>query len=536
MRFVTALSSPAGAPRRVSRVLGRVLAGALCASSWLACATPKPTAPTTNEPRLTTQVEMFETPTTTTTALEVDPLRLCRVVADVDDAALHNALGLLRVRYDGLPDDRAAAFGAMLSRPKNDERFRVFHDDERTRPLSVVGPLGSCIVYSDWKMAAQRQQVCGLAASRLVALGGDEALVRYADAILQWRQGDVDGALATVNDAVAKSPSCAALPLLRARLSIIKGVDVPTQKQVWADAEAAMPGCFTCALEQGKLIEQTDGKLAAAAAWERALKAVPDHADTLRRLAASVAGVDDARALAAFASAVDAGARDFATLLAAAKLAAQLAKTPADVDRALGYARRAVDGGRSDPDARRLVVTLALRSGDLLTATTAARALLDLAPDDLAAHAALARAAMKDGNFADASQHYEVVATEAAAGRTAGLDQPTLSALADERVALLTRLGVDDSARAAGGPATIAQNTQRTLTKLWRKRVEENALTGGGVMTVVVETNATGRVVDVVIKNDPLNDKLLEAAAIAALRRTTIWGGAKRYTLDFTLQ
>ncbi len=479
---------------------------------------------------------MFETPTTTTPTLELDSARLCRVVADVDDAALHNALGLLRVRYDGMPDDRAAAFGAMLARPKNDERFRVFHDDERTRPQSVVGPLGSCIVYSDWKMAAQREPVCKHAAERLAALGSDDALIRYADAVLQWRQGDVDGALATVTAAATRSPSCAALPLLRARLSIIKGVDVPTQKQVWADAEAAMPGCFTCAIEQGKLIEQTDGKLAAAAAWERALKVVPDHADTLRRLAAAVAGVDDARALAAFASAVDAGARDFATLLAAAKLAAALAKTPAEVDRALGFARRAVDVGRSDPDARRLVVDLALRAGDLNTAATAARALLDLAPDDLAAHAALARAAMKDEAFADAAQHYEAVATEAAAGRTAGLDKATLSALAAERVALLDRLGVSDEARAAGGPATIAQNTQRTLTKVWRKRVEEKALTTGGVMTVVVETNASGRVVDVVIKSDPLNDKLLEASAIAALRRTTIWGGAKRYTLDFTLQ
>jgi hypothetical protein len=527
MRRVLSLSSPIALPVRLTVLLGAVV--------QLACATaPPPLA--AKAPTSTTQVEMFETPKTGADGREFDPLKLCRVVAEVDDAALHNALGLLRVRFDTAADDRVAAFGAMLARPKNDERFRVFHDDERTRPRSVVGPLGGCIVYSDWKMPAQRAPVCARAAERLKTLGGDDALVRYADAVLQWRQGDVDGALATVTTAIAATRSCAALPLLRARLGAIKGLDAPTQKQLWADAEAAMGDCFSCAVEQGKLIEQTDGKLAAAASWERALKVLPDHADTLRRLAAAVAGVDDARALAAYAAAVDAGVRDFATLLGAAKLAGQLAKTPAELSRALTFARRAVDVGRSDPDARRQVVELASRAGDLETATTAARALLELAPDDIVAHGALARAALKAESFAEAAQHYEAVATEAAAGRTAGLGQPALAALAAERAALLEQLGVSDDARSAGSATTIAQNTQRTLTKVWRKRVEQKVLTRGGVMTVTVETNETGRVVDVVIKSDPLNDKLLQAAAIAALRRTTIWGGAKRYTLDFTLQ
>jgi hypothetical protein len=479
---------------------------------------------------------MFETLPTKASERELDHARLCRVVADVDDAAARNALGALRVRLESVAEDRTAAFGAMMSRSKNEDRFRAFRDDERSRPLSIVGPLGTCIVYSDWKIAQQREVACRSATGRLAGVGGDASLLRYADALFQWRTGDVSGALATVGQALVTAPRCEALLLLKARLTVASGADVAALKKVWSEAESAMTGCFSCATELGKLIEGTDGKAAAAGAWERALKAVPDHPETLRRLAAAVSGVDDARALAAYAAAVDAGARDFPTLLAAARLASSLAQSPADVKRALDFARRTVEVGGSDPDARRLAIDLGMRAGDLPAALASAKALVELAPDDLLAHAALARGAVQDESLAEAALHYEVVSREAAAGRTAGVDAATLQTLAAERLALLAQLGIDDTARAAGGPATIAQNTQRTLTKLWRKRLEAGAVKSGGVMTVVVETASDGHVVEVVIKADPFNDKILSAAAVAALRRTTISGGAKRYTLDFTLE
>jgi|GEM_PF-1032581 len=511
----------------ISGIGGLVLALASCATA----PAPGPAAPPG-----TTDVEVFATPRTRTTVAELQPARLCRVVAEVDDAVSRNALGVLRLRYDSVADDRAAAFGSMLSRPKNDERFRLFHDDDKARPLSVVGALGTCLVYSDWKMPSQREVPCRKAGERLAALGGDTSLIRYADALVQWRQGDADGALATLSTAISATPSCEALHLLRARVTVAKGADIAAQKAAWAQAEAAVLDCFSCAVESGKLVEQTDGKAAAAAAWERALKIVPDHPDTLRRLAAAVAGIDDSRALAAYSAAADAGVRDFATLLAAAKLAAQLAETAAAQERALDLARKAVELGRNDPDARRLVVVLALRRDDMATASVASRALLELAPDDVVAHGALARAAMKTEAYAEAALHYEVVAREVAAGRTADLGGALLQAFGNERLALFAMLGVSDEARAEGGPNTIAQNTQRTLTKLWRKRVENKQVGGGGVLTVSVETDATGRVIDVIIKSDPLGDKVIQAATIAALRRTTIRGGAKRYTLDFTLE
>jgi hypothetical protein len=480
-------------------------------------------------------------PTTTVTTVEVAPpeldaARLCRVLADVDDAAARGALGALRLRFETAPaGDRHADFGAMLARQRNEERFSAFRDDEREHPQSPVGPLGECLIYSDWHMETQRTTPCGLAAERLGT--GGASVLRYADALHRWRSGDPRTAIAEVQTALSVSPTCESLHFLRARLVVAVGGDAGAQKQAWADAEAAMPGCFTCAIETGKLVEAAEGKVAAAAAWERALKAVPDHAETLRRLAAAVAGVDDARALAAYASAVDAGARDFVTLLAAAKLAAQLAQSPADVDRALGFARRAVDVGKSDPEARRLLVALAMKKGDDATAEPAARALLDLVADDVVGHAALARVALRAERLIDAVSHYEGAAAEIAAGRTGGLDSATVAAITSERQALLGRLRVDDGARTSGNAGVVANAAQRALTKLWKERKAAAPDTPAkGELTVVVETDATGRIVDVQVKASTVDDPAVVAAAVAALRRMTITGGAKRYTFDFALE
>jgi hypothetical protein len=466
---------------------------------------------------------------------ELNTARLCRVIADVEDAEARSALGLLRLQLEaGSDGNRHAQFGAMLARPKNEERFRAFHDDETTRPESAVGPLGACLVYSDWKMSGQRDAACKLADERLKNVEGHEALLRYADAVFHARRGEGSEAMAAATAGLSARPACEALLFLRADL-LSSSDDVAARLQAWTDAEAGMPGCFTCAVEVGKIIEQREGKAAAAPAWERALKVVPDHADTLRRLAAAVAGTDDARALAAYVSAVDSGARDFGTLLAAARLATQLAQKPDEIERALGLAQRAVDAGRSDPDARRLLVDLAMRKGDLDAAGKAGTALLELLPTDLVGHAALARAAAKKEDLVEAVVHYDATATEISAGRTAGLDAATIAALTKERGELLAQLKIDEKATRKGSAAAVANAVQRSLTSLWKTRVAAGS-TKTGTLTLIAETDSTGRVVDVAVKADNLGEPLVTAAAVASLRRATISGGAKRYTLDFTFQ
>ncbi|MDP2343736.1 MAG: hypothetical protein Q8O67_22450 [Deltaproteobacteria bacterium] len=486
-------------------------------------------------------VGCVSTPTTTTTTApapvaaprtDLEGARLCRIIADVDDAAARSGLGALRQRFEATASsDRHAAFGAMLSVSKIEDRFRAFHDDGSRNPSSAAGPLGECLVYAEWKMANESTAPCTKASK---TLGSESSVVDVARVKLLARTGDAAAALAVADAALLKAPSCEALVVARA-IAVAAGGDVEAAKVGWAKAQERVPNCFICALERAKLLETTEGRAAAAGEYERALKLAPDHADTLRRFAASVSGVDDVRALAAYSAAVDAGAKDFATLTAASRLAARLATTPDQLDRALVFAKRAADAGRTDPDARRLVVDLAMKKGDHAGAETAARSLLDLVPDDVVGHVALARAALKAERLEDAVVHFDLAQVELSAGRTAGLDAGTVAAVRAERQGLLAQLMVDEATTPKGSASSVANMTQRGLQKLWKERLKKKVVSTGGTLTVVVETDASGAVVDVLVKDGEVKDPALRAATVAWLRRANISGGARRYTLDLSL-
>lgn len=462
---------------------------------------------------------------------ELDGARLCRIVADVADAAARSNLSALKLRFDATSSkDRHDAFGAMLSGNKNEERFRDFHEDAESHPGSAVSSLGECLVYADWKMARESEAPCAKAET---ALGKDGAVVDVARVDLLART-DAKAAVAKADEALAKAPACEALHLAKARAVAATG-DVEAAKAGWAAAGAAVDHCFVCAAERARLLESSEGRAAAASEYEKALKFAPDHADTLRRFAAAVAGVDDVRALAAYDAAVEAGARDFATLMAAAKLASRLATTPAQVDRALTFAKRAAGAQSTDPEAKRLVVDLAMKKGDDAFAVQAAQQLLSLVPDDVAGHTALARAALKADKLEDAVVHYDQAFVELAAGRTGGLDDATVAAVRAERAGLLSRLMVDGSTP-KGTATAVAKLTQQGLQKLWKDRLKKKVVSSGGELSVVIETDASGAVVDVLIKDGGVKDPAVRAAAIAWLRRASITGGARRYTLDLLLQ
>jgi tetratricopeptide (TPR) repeat protein len=177
---------------------------------------------------------------------------------------------------------------------KNEERFRAFHDDEETHPASPVAAVGPCLVYAAWKMVAESTAACARAEQML---GNDAGVVAAARVDIAAR-GDAAAAVALADTALKASPSCEALQLARAR-AVTAQNDPTATTQAWQQAAAVFPNCFVCAAERARVLEATGGRAAAATAWEEALKVAPDHADTLRRFAASVSGVDDVRALAA---------------------------------------------------------------------------------------------------------------------------------------------------------------------------------------------------------------------------------------------
>ncbi len=458
---------------------------------------------------------------------------VCQIVADADDAAARGGLVAFRLEAERRGADRHAVFARHLALATPEERFRAFHDELGERPDSVVGPLGECLVYAGWsRMGPQATKACDDAST---ALGPQRVLAdigRSQAALLH--DNDPARALALADGGLATAPGCAAFVVARARARAASG-DVVAARTAWRDAVTALPSSFRCLTEAGLAEERADpgeaGRAAAAALFERALAVAPDHADTLRRFAAATAGVDDVRALKAYAAAVKAGARDYPTLLAAARLASALATSDDDVTRAVDFARRASEASREDPEPRRLLVQMLASKGAWDDVVVAGNALLDLEGDDAVARHALARAALAKGDVAGAVRHYD-----AAARGLSTLDAATQAAVTSEQQALLTRLLVDPAKAPKGGANVVASAVQKQLQSLWRERVKKKAVTKGGDLVVVAETDATGRVVAVDLKSDGVGDPDLAGAAVAWLSRATVLGGARRYTLEFAVR
>ncbi len=458
---------------------------------------------------------------------------VCRLVVDVDDASARGGLVAFRLDAERRGKDRHAVLARHLSLATPEERFRAFHDERVDSPDSVVGPLGECLVYAGWsRMGPQASKACDAAAA---ALGEQRVL---ADIGRAWSSLLHDNAparaLAVADAGLVTAPGCGAFVVTRARARAASG-DAIAARDAWRDAVAALPTSFRCLNEAALAEERADpgpaGRAAAAALFERALAVAPDHADTLRRFAAATAGVDDVRALKAYAAAVKAGARDYPTLLAAARLATSLASTDDDVSRAVDFARRASEASREDPEPRRLLVQVLARKGAWDDVIVAGNALLDLEGDDAIARHALARAALAKNDVANAVRHYD-----AAARGLGTLDAAQQSAVNGELQALLARLLVDPAKAPRGGANVVASRIQKQLQTLWAERVKKNAVTRGGDIVVVAETDATGRVIDVDMKNDGVGDPDMAGAAVAWLSRATIEGGARRYTLEFAVR
>ncbi len=478
-----------------------------------------------------------EAPSTAATVTPPPPVldvtKVCQIVSDIDDAAARGGLVAYRHEAERRGGETHATFAWRLSLATPEERFRAFHDELTARPQAVTGKLGECLVYASWaRMGPQARQACDGAAAIL----GDAAVLAEIGRAQAALTHDKDPALADriADDGLRRSPSCAALVTLRARARA-SSADPVVARDAWREAVAALPTSFRSLTENAIAEERADpspsGRAAAAALFERALAVAPDHADTLRRFAAATAGVDDVRSLRAYTAAVKAGARDFPTLLAAARLATALASSDTDVAQATDFARRATETSREDPEPRRLLVQLLARQGAWDDVVVAGNALLDLEADDPTARYALGRAALAKNDVAVAVRHFE-----SATRGQASLSPDQQAALKSDHGALLKRLLVEPDKTTTGSASTVASATQQRLQTLWRDRIAKRAVSKGGDLIVVAETDATGRIVEVEIKSDGVGDPELAGAAVAWLSRSVVQGGARRYTMEFALR
>ena len=464
---------------------------------------------------------------------EVDPAALCTVKAEIDDAASRLRLAELRAKLEHeAPADRAAQFGALLAIQNEQDRFHAFHNDGVAHPDSAVGPLGECFVYAAWKMGDQASGRCQMADERLKGA----AIVDVARAELNRRKGALDAAQTLVDNALSVDNGCAAALIEGARIQEARA-DKDKALSSWERARQAWPQCYLCAVEAAKLTEASTGKGAAVPLWEAALKLQPDSPEALKRYGAALAGVDDKSALEAYERAIAAGSHDVATFMGAAQLAG------ADVDKGIAFAEQAAKAQPNEIDAWRMVLALSLKrqsveKGDPAREVAAAKEILRLVDEDLPSLLVLARDARTTGNLVDAVLRFDAAERAIAAGRTGTLDAAALEAAKKEHASLLGELKVDDKP-ARGNASYVIWTVQKTVQGLFADRVRKMAAQKKvlkGSIEVAVNVSESGSVDEVDIVKDTLGDSPVTASVVANLRRSSITGGAKRYSFQMDFQ
>lgn len=516
-----------GAISRRPAELFRALALPACVTAVFgACATPEPKefiiggngsdAPGSQEP-----------------VSDLAPREACQVKAEIEDAISRLRLAEQRARYETDEEGgRAARFGALLSIQNDQERFRAFHADGDANPQSVIAPLGECFVYAGWKMADLAAGRCGDAEKRLQ----NGAIVDVARAELLRRTGMLDEAKRVVDKAVAADVKCVAAVIEQARVNQARG-ELDAAVASWESARFAWPQCYLCAVEAAKIVEAGKGKQAAVPLWEAALAIQPDSADALKRYGATLAGVDNARALQAYERAVAAGQTDVPTLMAAANLAVTMGGAGA-VDKAIVFADRVVAVQPNNLDGWRLVLSLAQQKKDAKRTVTAATEVLRLAGEDLPALLALGRQAHATAQFVEAVLRFDLAARAIAGGRTAGLSAAEVTAAERELSSFRKELKIAEKP-ASGGANRVIAAVQGTVQGLYVERLESAArdkrAKPGGTIEVSVTVTAAGTVDEVEIVKDTLGDPALTASVVGNLRRAQVSGGAKRYSfgMDF---
>ncbi|MFZ9888139.1 MAG: hypothetical protein ACO3JL_11610 [Myxococcota bacterium] len=441
--------------------------------------------------------------------------QLCSTLASVEEARARGTLGTLRASFEERlavsPLDRSARFGQIATISDEQQRWKAFREDRKANPESVVGALGECLVYADWKMSDQAKRPCEAAAKAVPGL----ALVEVAYGDIDAKRGDRGSAKGHYEAAIQLDGSCASTyPRLAA---VLAPDDVAKAVAAYDDGLKVSPGCFTCAVGKAELIEREQGSGAALAAWEAALALAPEHPSTVKRYAAAQAGRDDGAAFAAYEKAIMLGVDDIPTLVAASELATKLGRA----DRALAHAKSAAAMKSDDVSNWRLVAQCAEASADAATARDAYQQVLRLLPSDVSAHLSLGRGSRASGDYVDALAHYEAAM---AAGAS---PEPSTTA---ELESLLKELHIKPEGH-RGDVNRVVRAVQGEVRLAFQEQRESNpALTG--IVQVTVITAPDGSVKEVQVGTDELQNPVVSASLVGNFQRANITGGAKRYRFE----
>jgi tetratricopeptide (TPR) repeat protein len=460
----------------------------------------------------------------------VDAAALCEMHAVVDDAIDRGAREAIQkdlaARTEG--DADALAYGRMLAIENDKERWEAFkrhRNDNEGKSGAVVGNLGECLIYNQWKMPDQAKMPCERVQKAVPKL----ALVDVASAELAVRRGDLDGAQEILTAARDNKDACVPVLVALGRVEAARGDDAAAIASYQA-AEEIWPACFGCLKGRADLVAKTDGEDAAIPLWESALKLVPDDASTLQRYAAALVGKDDNKALVAYETAIETGAATFETLVAAAALAEKLG----DTLKAIDYAEQAARVQTDSVDNWRRLARLYESRKEQDSIDRAYGEILRLLPDDVAAHAASGKSAQARGEYLIALDHYQAVSAQKA---PEGEDEATATIRAsvlEAYGALKTELNVLDPGP-TGNPNRVVNRVQSAARVVYERQLKTNRRLKGTV-ALTVRTKKDGTVENVQIQNDTLQDALVVASVVGNLKVSNIDGGAQRLSLELAFE
>lgn len=459
---------------------------------------------------------------------QIDSHRLCQLVGEIEDAQFVGQRSSRRAEYQAAeasaPLDEAMAFAAIFAIDDEQSRWKAFHEASVRNPAGVVGALGECFVYNEWKLADQAARPCGIAARSL----GGTAVLDYAHARRSIRKGNTEEARSALTQALQKDADCLPVVVALANLEQSAGQQQAANERYATGARIA-PSCFRCAFQQAVLTEELQGPQMSVPFWETALRLAPEHTESLQRYAAALVGKDDEKALVAYEKAMAAGRTDQDTLLAASKLSEKTGQ----LEKALTYTEQAVNARPDDVTLWRRIAKLAESKRDEARTESAWGEVLRLLPGDVSGHLALARRALKREQFLDALVHFDLGMPQAQQENASG-GSDAAQALVTERDQLLSRLGVKGSP-ASGSIERVITRVQRSVRPVFEEQAK--AKRGlKGTLQIVVVTDAEGQVTSVDVTGDELHASMVAAAVVAELKRAVVRGGAKRYALELDFE
>ena len=445
-----------------------------------------------------------------------DARELAQAVRRVDVLRLQQRQNEIAEPCQGKSGDPVCDFIALYVLEDRDAAWKSFDKRAKKDPKDALALLGMEMIYIEWKIEDQAEQNYQAA----VALDPQLAIAHSRMGMAYLRKGDDDRANTYFVKALAVDAQDGDALLGQARIAQ-RGHDDEKALKLYKQCMQAWPENSVPAEEAAKIELKFDHADAAADLYRQAADRAP-HAVGLRRSLASLYARQDKNtlALATYKEVIALDPKNFASLVALAKLAEQAG----DDDAAFDYYRRAAQANENDVEVQRALGRAYLKRNQPSGAESAFSQVLKLANDDAEAHKALAVINVEAKRFSEAVGHYR-----------AGLAKAPDAKMNKARLALENSLNISPRPIKASSVNSVFNKALGRILKLYKERLKKRPKLSGTI-TLKVSINPDGSVKDFKMTQDTVKDAYMQACIEWNIRDAIFPKAAKtrHYTYPIT--